>query len=55
MGGVQAIAAFGVRNGTVTVAAVDVIVGPGNLYVQEAKRQVYGQVAIDGFKRSFRI
>ena len=29
--------------------AVDVIVGPGNLYVQEAKRQVFGQVGIDGF------
>ena len=28
---------------------VDVIVGPGNLYVQEAKRQVFGQVGIDGF------
>ena len=32
-----------------SVAAVDVIVGPGNLYVQEAKRQVFGQVGIDGF------
>jgi histidinol dehydrogenase len=31
------------------VAPVDVIVGPGNLYVQEAKRQVFGQVGIDGF------
>jgi histidinol dehydrogenase len=47
MGGAQAIAAL--AYGTETVAAVDVIVGPGNLYVQEAKRQVYGQVAIDGF------
>jgi len=47
MGGVQAIAAL--AYGTETVAPVDVIVGPGNLYVQEAKRQVYGQVAIDGF------
>ena len=47
MGGVQAIAAL--AYGTDTVAPVDVIVGPGNLYVQEAKRQVYGQVAIDGF------
>ena len=28
---------------------VDVIVGPGNLYVQEAKRQVFGRVGIDGF------
>jgi histidinol dehydrogenase len=47
MGGAQAIAAL--AYGTDTVAAVDVVVGPGNLYVQEAKRQVYGQVAIDGF------
>ena len=47
MGGAQAIAAL--AYGTETVAAVDVIVGPGNLYVQEAKRQVFGQVGIDGF------
>jgi histidinol dehydrogenase len=47
MGGAQAIAAF--AYGTESVAAVDVIVGPGNLYVQEAKRQVSGQVGIDGF------
>ncbi len=47
MGGAQAIAAF--AYGTETVTAVDVIVGPGNLYVQEAKRQVFGQVGIDGF------
>ena len=47
MGGAQAIAAL--AYGTETVPAVDVIVGPGNLYVQEAKRQIYGQAAIDGF------
>ncbi len=47
MGGAQAIAAL--AYGTDTVRAVDVIVGPGNLYVQEAKRQVFGQVGIDGF------
>jgi histidinol dehydrogenase len=47
MGGAQAIAAL--AHGTRTVGAVDVIVGPGNLYVQEAKRQVFGQVGIDGF------
>jgi histidinol dehydrogenase len=47
MGGAQAIAALAF--GTETVGAVDVIVGPGNLYVQEAKRQVFGQVGIDGF------
>jgi histidinol dehydrogenase len=47
MGGAQAIAAL--AYGTESVPAVDVIVGPGNLYVQEAKRQVFGQVGIDGF------
>ncbi|MCW3063994.1 MAG: histidinol dehydrogenase [Solirubrobacterales bacterium] len=47
MGGAQAIAALAF--GTETVPAVDVIVGPGNLYVQEAKRQVSGVVGIDGF------
>jgi histidinol dehydrogenase len=47
MGGAQAIAAL--AYGTEAVPAVDVIVGPGNLYVQEAKRQVFGQVGIDGF------
>jgi histidinol dehydrogenase len=47
MGGAQAIAALAF--GTETVTPVDVIVGPGNLYVQEAKRQVFGQVGIDGF------
>jgi histidinol dehydrogenase len=47
MGGAQAIAAL--AYGTETVPAVDVIVGPGNLYVQEAKVQVSGRVGIDGF------
>jgi histidinol dehydrogenase len=47
MGGAQAIAAL--AYGSETVTAVDVIVGPGNLYVQEAKRQVSGRVGIDGF------
>jgi len=47
MGGAQAVAAL--AYGTETVAAVDVIVGPGNLYVQEAKRQLSGVVGIDGF------
>ena len=46
MGGAQAIAALAL--GTETVQAVDVIVGPGNMYVQEAKRQLVGQVGIDG-------
>ena len=47
MGGAQAIAALAL--GTGSVPRVDVIVGPGNLYVQEAKRQVSGLVGIDGF------
>ena len=47
MRGAQAVAAL--AYGTETVRPVDVIVGPGNLYVQEAKRQVSGQVGIDGF------
>jgi histidinol dehydrogenase len=47
MGGAQAIAAL--AYGTESVARVDVIVGPGNLYVQEAKRQLSGVVGIDGF------
>jgi histidinol dehydrogenase len=46
-GGVQAIAALAL--GTETVEPVDVVVGPGNRYVQEAKRQVMGlMVGIDG-------
>ena len=47
MGGAQAIAAL--AYGTESVARVDVIVGPGNLYVQEAKRQLSATVGIDGF------
>jgi histidinol dehydrogenase len=47
MGGAQAIAAL--AYGTETVRRVDVIVGPGNLYVQEAKRLLSGTVGIDGF------
>jgi histidinol dehydrogenase len=47
IGGAQAIAAL--AYGTESVRGVDVIVGPGNLYVQEAKRQVSGEVGIDGF------
>jgi histidinol dehydrogenase len=46
MGGAQAIAAL--AYGTDTVPAVDLIVGPGNAYVTEAKRQVAGVVGIDG-------
>ena len=47
MGGAQAIAAL--AYGTESVPAADVIVGPGSLWVQEAKRQVSGDVGIDGF------
>jgi histidinol dehydrogenase len=47
MGGAQAIAAL--AYGTESVARVDVIVGPGNLYVQEAKHQLSATVGIDGF------
>lgn len=45
LGGAQAVAAL--AYGTESVPAVDKIVGPGNAYVAEAKRQVFGQVAID--------
>jgi histidinol dehydrogenase len=46
VGGAQAIAALAF--GTATIAPVDRIVGPGNAYVAEAKRQVFGRVGIDG-------
>jgi histidinol dehydrogenase len=45
IGGAQAIAALAC--GTATVPAVDKIVGPGNIYVATAKRQVFGRVGID--------
>ncbi|EUK19417.1 histidinol dehydrogenase [Commensalibacter papalotli (ex Servin-Garciduenas et al. 2014)] len=45
IGGAQAVAAL--AYGTQTIAPVDYIVGPGNAYVAEAKRQVYGLVGID--------
>lgn len=45
IGGAQAIAAL--AYGTQTIHAVDKIVGPGNAYVAEAKRQVFGRVGID--------
>ncbi len=47
MGGAHGVAAL--AWGTESVAGVDVIVGPGNLWVQEAKRQASGVVGIDGF------
>jgi histidinol dehydrogenase len=45
LGGAQAVAAL--AYGTETVPKVDKIVGPGNAFVAEAKRQVFGQVSID--------
>jgi sulfopropanediol 3-dehydrogenase len=46
-GGVQAVAAMAI--GTETIAPVDMIVGPGNAFVAEAKRQLFGRVGIDLF------
>jgi histidinol dehydrogenase len=45
MGGAQAI--FALAYGTETIAPVDVVAGPGNAWVREAKRFVYGQVGVD--------
>ena len=45
LGGVQAVAAMAL--GTENIKAVDMIVGPGNAYVAEAKRQLFGRVGID--------
>jgi sulfopropanediol 3-dehydrogenase len=45
LGGVQAVAAMAF--GTETIAPVDMLVGPGNAYVAEAKRQLFGRVGID--------
>ncbi len=47
LGGVQAVAAMAI--GTESVKAVDMLVGPGNMFVAEAKRQLYGRVGIDLF------
>ena len=46
IGGAQTIAAL--AYGTQTISAVDFIAGPGNAYTQQAKRQLFGQVGIDG-------
>jgi sulfopropanediol 3-dehydrogenase len=45
LGGVQAVAAMAL--GTESIKSVDMIVGPGNAYVAEAKRQLFGRVGID--------
>lgn len=47
LGGVQAVVAMAV--GTKSIAPVDMLVGPGNMFVAEAKRQLYGRVGIDLF------
>lgn len=47
LGGVQAVAAMAL--GTQSIAPVDMLVGPGNAFVAEAKRQLYGRVGIDLF------
>ena len=47
LGGIQAVGAMGL--GTQSIGAVDMIVGPGNAYVAEAKRQLFGRVGIDLF------
>ncbi len=47
LGGIQAMAAMAI--GTESIEAVDMIVGPGNAFVAEAKRQLYGRVGIDLF------
>jgi sulfopropanediol 3-dehydrogenase len=47
LGGMQAVGAMAL--GTETIRAVDMLVGPGNAFVAEAKRQLYGRVGIDLF------
>jgi sulfopropanediol 3-dehydrogenase len=47
LGGIQAIAAMGL--GTQSIAPVDLLIGPGNAFVAEAKRQLFGRVGIDLF------
>ena len=47
LGGVQAVAAMAI--GTASIQPVDMLVGPGNMFVAEAKRQLYGRVGIDLF------
>jgi len=47
LGGIQAVAAMAL--GTESVQGVDMLVGPGNMFVAEAKRQLYGRVGIDLF------
>ena len=47
LGGIQAVGAMAI--GTQSIAAVDMLVGPGNAYVAEAKRQLFGRVGIDLF------
>src|SRR5690606_31614041 len=45
LGGIQAVGAMAL--GTQTIERVDMLIGPGNAFVAEAKRQLYGRVGID--------
>lgn len=47
LGGIQAVGAMAL--GTESIEPVDILVGPGNAFVAEAKRQLYGRVGIDLF------
>src|SRR6185437_8889139 len=47
LGGIQAVGAMAL--GTKSIAPVDMLIGPGNAYVAEAKRQLFGRVGIDLF------
>src|SRR5690606_19103334 len=47
LGGIQAVGAMAI--GTASIAPVDMLVGPGNMFVAEAKRQLFGRVGIDLF------
>src|SRR6202041_3141600 len=47
LGGIQAVGAMAL--GTESIAPVDMLIGPGNAYVAEAKRQLFGKVGIDLF------
>ena len=47
LGGIQAVAGMGI--GTQSMTPVDILIGPGNAYVAEAKRQLFGRVGIDLF------
>ena len=52
LGGIQAVAMMAL--GTGSIPAVDMLVGPGNAFVAEAKRQLFGRVGIDSARRPHR-